>query len=95
MRGVSDRRSIHMHVVALLNDTVGTLAAGRHQCPDTLLSIILGTGERRFAFGEAIRQWKLVGLRPCDFFMRDAVCVARCRHQRSVHRAYERHWEAA
>ena len=39
------RRSIHMHVVALLNDTVGTLAAGRHQCPDTLLSIILGTGE--------------------------------------------------
>jgi hexokinase len=40
-------RSINMHVQALLNDTVGTLAAGHYQRPSTLFSIILGTGDTR------------------------------------------------
>lgn len=34
----------NVHVVAILNDTTGTLVAGAHDYPDTAVGLILGTG---------------------------------------------------
>lgn len=39
-----ERKGLHVHVAALVNDTVGTLALGHYHDPDTVAAIIIGTG---------------------------------------------------
>ncbi|KAL2456414.1 Hexokinase-2 [Abeliophyllum distichum] len=39
-----ERVGLDMHVAALVNDTVGTLAGGRYNNPDVIAAVILGTG---------------------------------------------------
>ncbi|KAJ7963082.1 Phosphotransferase [Quillaja saponaria] len=39
-----ERQGLDMHVSALVNDTVGTLAGGRHSNQDVIAAVILGTG---------------------------------------------------
>ncbi|KAI4377768.1 hypothetical protein MLD38_015346 [Melastoma candidum] len=39
-----DRVGLDMHVAALVNDTIGTLAGGRFYNPDVIAAVILGTG---------------------------------------------------
>ncbi|KAJ7951702.1 Phosphotransferase [Quillaja saponaria] len=39
-----ERQGLDMHVSALVNDTVGTLAGGRHSNNDVIAAVILGTG---------------------------------------------------
>lgn len=39
-----ERVGLDMHVTALVNDTVGTLAGGRYNNPDVIAAVILGTG---------------------------------------------------
>ncbi|KAI4380011.1 hypothetical protein MLD38_006245 [Melastoma candidum] len=39
-----DRVGLDMHVAALVNDTIGTLARGRFYDPDVVAAVILGTG---------------------------------------------------
>eukprot|EP00252_Welwitschia_mirabilis_P023258 TRINITY_DN6545_c1_g2_i6.p1 TRINITY_DN6545_c1_g2~~TRINITY_DN6545_c1_g2_i6.p1 ORF type:complete len:176 (-),score=30.03 TRINITY_DN6545_c1_g2_i6:8-535(-) len=38
------RKGLNMHVAALINDTVGTLAGGRYSDKDVMAAVILGTG---------------------------------------------------
>ncbi|MEW5305612.1 MAG: hypothetical protein WDW36_008143 [Sanguina aurantia] len=38
------RAGMHVHIAALLNDTVGVLVAQRYLDPDTLIGVIIGTG---------------------------------------------------
>ncbi|XLR22716.1 hypothetical protein HN51_068963 [Arachis hypogaea] len=38
------RKGLDVHVAALVNDTVGTLALGHYHDPDTVAAIIIGTG---------------------------------------------------
>uniref|UniRef100_A0A2P2KLF2 Phosphotransferase n=1 Tax=Rhizophora mucronata TaxID=61149 RepID=A0A2P2KLF2_RHIMU len=39
-----ERIGLDMHVAALVNDTIGTLAGGRYYNPDVIAAVILGTG---------------------------------------------------
>ncbi|XP_058206690.1 hexokinase-1-like [Rhododendron vialii] len=39
-----ERVGLDMHVTALVNDTIGTLAGGRYYDPDVIAAVILGTG---------------------------------------------------
>ncbi|KAI8565457.1 hypothetical protein RHMOL_Rhmol03G0260900 [Rhododendron molle] len=39
-----DRVGVDMHVTALVNDTIGTLAGGRYYDPNVIAAVILGTG---------------------------------------------------
>ncbi|ERN15178.1 hypothetical protein AMTRI_Chr05g58270 [Amborella trichopoda] len=39
-----ERQNLDMRVVALVNDTIGTLAGGRYYDPDVAVAVILGTG---------------------------------------------------
>ncbi|KAJ4767957.1 Hexokinase [Rhynchospora pubera] len=39
-----DKQGLDMHVTALINDTVGTLAGGRYYDQDVTVAVILGTG---------------------------------------------------
>ncbi|CAI9782560.1 unnamed protein product [Fraxinus pennsylvanica] len=59
-----ERVGLDMHVTALVNDTVGTLARGRYNNPDVIAAVILGTGTNA-AYVEranAIPKWQ--GLLP-------------------------------
>ncbi|CAI9762975.1 unnamed protein product [Fraxinus pennsylvanica] len=59
-----ERVGLDMHVTALVNDTVGTLAGGRYNNPDVIAAVILGTGTNA-AYVEranAIPKWQ--GLLP-------------------------------
>ncbi|KAK2425857.1 hexokinase-1 [Trifolium repens] len=38
------RKGLDVHVAALVNDTVGTLAVGHYHDPDTVAAIVIGTG---------------------------------------------------
>ncbi|KAE8658206.1 Hexokinase-2 [Hibiscus syriacus] len=54
-----ERVGLDMHVAALVNDTVGTLAGGRYNNPDVVAAVILGTGTNA-AYAErahAIPKW--------------------------------------
>ncbi|KAL3642942.1 Hexokinase isoenzyme 2 [Castilleja foliolosa] len=64
LRRAMERAGLDMCVTALVNDTVGTLALGRHDNPDVVAAVILGTGTNA-AYVEranAIPKWQ--GLLP-------------------------------
>ncbi|MCI02251.1 hexokinase 2, partial [Trifolium medium] len=48
-----------MHITALVNDTVGTLAGGRHTNKDVIAAVILGTGTNAayVESAQAIPKW--------------------------------------
>lgn len=53
------RQGLVMKVSTLVNDTVGTLAAGRYVDNDTMVAVILGTGTNAayIEHGDAIPKW--------------------------------------
>jgi len=48
-----EKQGFDMHVAALINDTVGTLAAGRYNDEDVVIGVILGTGSNAAYVEEA------------------------------------------
>jgi hexokinase len=52
-------QGLDMKVTALVNDTVGTLAAGRYVNHDTIAAVILGTGSNAayIDHADAIPKW--------------------------------------
>lgn len=48
-----EKQGVDMHVAALINDTVGTLAAGRYNDEDVVIGVILGTGSNAAYVEEA------------------------------------------
>ncbi|WVZ96838.1 hypothetical protein U9M48_042421 [Paspalum notatum var. saurae] len=48
-----EKQGVDMHVAALINDTVGTLAAGRYNDEDVVVGVILGTGSNAAYVEEA------------------------------------------
>ncbi|KAJ4896607.1 Hexokinase-3 [Raphanus sativus] len=44
LQGALNRRSLDMHVAALVNDTVGALSLGYYHDPDTVVAVVFGTG---------------------------------------------------
>lgn len=44
LKEAMERQGLEMHVSALVNDTVGTLAGGRYRDEDVMVAVILGTG---------------------------------------------------
>ncbi|XP_047942473.1 hexokinase-1-like [Salvia hispanica] len=53
------RKGVDMRVAALVNDTIGTLAGGRHSDPDVTIAVILGTGSNAAYVerAQAIPKW--------------------------------------
>ncbi|KAL1533437.1 hexokinase A [Salvia divinorum] len=53
------RKGVDMRVAALVNDTIGTLAGGRHSNPDVSVAVILGTGSNAAYVerAQAIPKW--------------------------------------
>ncbi|KAL1559119.1 hexokinase A [Salvia divinorum] len=53
------RKGVDMRVAALINDTIGTLAGGRHSDPDVTMAVILGTGSNAAYVerAQAIPKW--------------------------------------
>ncbi|KAG6388520.1 hypothetical protein SASPL_149948 [Salvia splendens] len=53
------RKGVDMRVAALVNDTIGTLAGGRHSDPDVSVAVILGTGSNAAYVerAQAIPKW--------------------------------------
>ena len=49
----------NVHVVAILNDTTGTLVAGSHDSPDCAIGLILGTGTNASYIekAERVKRW--------------------------------------
>ncbi|XP_047317885.1 hexokinase-3-like [Impatiens glandulifera] len=56
------KKSLDMRVGALINDTVGTLAVGHYHDPDTVASVIIGTGTNACYFERADAIIKCQGL---------------------------------
>lgn len=54
------RKNIHVHIAALVNDTVGTLMANAYSHPETTMGIILGTGTNAAYYEKLknIKKWK-------------------------------------
>ncbi|KAJ9190261.1 hypothetical protein P3X46_001483 [Hevea brasiliensis] len=54
-----ERQGVHMHVSALVNDTVGTLAGGKYFNKDVIAAVILGTGTNAayVECAQAIPKW--------------------------------------
>lgn len=59
-----EKEGVDMHVVALINDTVGTLATGRYNDEDVVIGVILGTGSNAAYVEEASTIPKLEGELP-------------------------------
>lgn len=60
LRSALERKKLNLDVVAIVNDTVGTLMAHAYQEPDTYVGVILGTGSNA-AYVEKIEhipKWK-------------------------------------
>ena len=56
----------NVKVVAIINDTTGTLVAGSHDYPDTAIGLILGTGTNGSYMEKAHRIVRLsVGVEQC------------------------------
>ncbi|XP_022893297.1 hexokinase-1-like [Olea europaea var. sylvestris] len=55
-----ERVGLDMHVTALVNDTVGTLAGGQYNHPDVIAAVILGTGTNAayVEWANAIPKWQ-------------------------------------
>ncbi|GJN35841.1 hypothetical protein PR202_gb24652 [Eleusine coracana subsp. coracana] len=58
------KQDVDMRVAALINDTVGTLAAGRYNDEDVVIGVILGTGSNAAYVEEASAIPKLEGESP-------------------------------
>ncbi|XP_066362050.1 hexokinase-7 [Miscanthus floridulus] len=59
-----EKQGVDMRVAALINDTVGTLAAGRYNDEDVVIGVILGTGSNAAYVEEASTIPKLEGELP-------------------------------
>ncbi|XP_062230965.1 hexokinase-7-like [Phragmites australis] len=59
-----EKKAVNIHVAALINDTVGTLAAGRYNDEDVVVGVILGTGSNAAYVEEASAIPKLEGELP-------------------------------
>ncbi|GAU24761.1 hypothetical protein TSUD_355900 [Trifolium subterraneum] len=59
LRSAIERQGLDMHITALVNDTVGTLAGGRHKNKDVVAAVILGTGTNAayVESAQAIPKW--------------------------------------
>ncbi|WJX86259.1 Hexokinase isoenzyme 2 [Trifolium repens] len=59
LRSAIERQGLDMHITALVNDTVGTLAGGRHTNKDVIAAVILGTGTNAayVESAQAIPKW--------------------------------------
>ncbi|AET01524.1 putative hexokinase [Medicago truncatula] len=59
LRKAIERQGLDMNITALVNDTVGTLAGGRHTNKDVIAAVILGTGTNAayVESAQAIPKW--------------------------------------
>ncbi|CAO2837278.1 unnamed protein product [Amaranthus hypochondriacus] len=53
LRQALSRQGLNMHIAALVNDTVGTLALGHYNDEDTVVAVIIGTGTNACYFERA------------------------------------------
>ena len=63
-KSLADIGVTNVKVVAIINDTTGTLVAGSHDYPDTAIGLILGTGTNGSYMEKAHRvvRWNLLFL---------------------------------
>ena len=63
-KSLADVGVTNVKVVAIINDTTGTLVAGSHDYPDTAIGLILGTGTNGSYMEKAHRvvRWNLLFL---------------------------------
>ena len=61
-KSLADVGVTNVKVVAIINDTTGTLVAGSHDYPDTAIGLILGTGTNGSYMEKAHRvvRWNLL-----------------------------------
>ena len=61
-KSLADVGVTNVKVVAIINDTTGTLVAGSHDYPDTAIGLILGTGTNGSYMEKAHRvvRWNLI-----------------------------------